>query len=245
MVMNRAELRQYLTVVAAGFVHDHLRDDGSFGGVSFSADECRNLTHPGHWESFGDDNQMGGRHTYMLRCKYRLAIDRSHITLKVEVLMPEGFAYVSATEFKWINKDTARGPEDFINVKLNGFSFYEPIVHRKTHDSFVHQARLAAMEWYKSVFDVLEDSDMGTELFDWEKNSSLRRKDSDDSSLVVEFIRMRNRKDETFDGSFLDPGIVEVNIISDNEINVRWKRQPRGAFAMSKPDMPANYGGWE
>lgn len=243
--MKQSELRQYLTVVAAGFVHDHLRDGQNFGDVMFSFDDCRAMVNPGHWESFGDNHQIGGRHTYDLKCK--LNRTRSHIALKVDVLMPEGFAYVSAAKFLWVDPAKAKGPEDFTNVALGSgsFSFYEPIVHRETHDSFVNQARLAARDWYKSVFDPLEDSDMGTEEFDWEKNSSLRRKEPYDSSLVVEFIRMRNRKDESFDDSFLDPGIVEVNIISDNEIKVRWKKQPRGAFAMSKPDMPANYGGWE
>lgn len=240
--MNQSEARKHMTVVAAGFVRDHLKST-TFGRITFKPADVVRMVDPGYWSSHGSDSQMGGNHEFTM--KYKLVSGMSYISLKLQLLMPEQIFNIVDARLFWTESGSASTSGTMNETKLEGFSFYEAITYRNVNKGFIQEARGAATEWYRELFNPLEDSDLGTELNDWETFTPLLRKDVDDSSLVIELLRMKNRNDETYDHSFLDPGIVEVNIISDHEIKVRWRSEPRGVFAMSKPEMPSNYGGWE
>lgn len=236
--MNRAEFRQQLTVEAAGWCHDN----PDYFRVIFGPEDCRQIMNPGYWDSIGDDNQFGSRHNYQVRCrKPGHGSKGSLVEILLGVLRPEQAMFIAGVTI-YASDPSYDGGVRPININHD----FETGPLRQIRTSEIrNRAFNAVVKWYKSVYNILEDSDMGTEEQDWEVFSQAIRADEKCSDMVIELLRMPTRTAEYVETSFIKPGIVSVSVPLDpeDEPSVTWKVRPEGEFAMTGLTQE-NTGGW-
>lgn len=236
--MNRAELRAQLTVEAAGWCIDN----PDWFRLTLQPEDLKHLSTPGYWDSVGDDNQWGGRHNYKVRCrKPGHGFEGTLVEIDMGVLMPEQAMFIAGV--------TVYGADPALNgavrpIKINHNFETAPLRQIRTSE-IRSRAFKAAVKWYRSIYNILEDTDMGTEEQDWEVFTQAIRPDEKCSDMVIELLRMPNRTAEYVETSFIKPGIISVSVPLDKECepSITWKVRPKDEFAVTGVKQE-DIGGW-
>lgn len=236
--MNRREkVRLGLTNCAAAWFADASEPNQSGVGahvcsVHFKPHELEMLTNPGYWSIRGDGGQYGGVHLYTAEC--RLAPSNDTAEMEVVHLVPEGLMFVQSGRFHEFDGSEVL-KHQFLGFKLLTEVREEALAIKiKTCKNIV--------SWYKSVYDLLEDSDIGTEDSDWEQLTS-ERASITDSAIISTWIRMKNRENEPFNPAEVESGTVEVKT-EYGESAVRWLDRPVGKYAMTWGTKSEEIGVW-
>ena len=228
---GRDKVRSGLTACAATWFADHLvlneRGEGSsIGPIGFAGRETKMLTDPGYWEINGDDSQYGGVHLYTAKCHLKPSNDVAE--LEVIHLVPEGLMFVQSGRFH--ERDEDNNETEKHTFGATGFKLLTEV--REEAIALRVRTREAIVEWYKASYDLLEDSDIGTEGRDWEQLTH-ERASINKKTMKSTWLRMKARNDDGFLDSETEPGVVVVITEADGNVGIAWLIKPTGKYAMS------------